>query len=70
MTQAKNTTNSQMFTLRAWTEAVTADRIEIRGTLKHIPSGETHHFRDWQTVIKMIESFVVTQKRQVNGGKS
>ena len=47
---------SQMFTLRVWTEEVGNGRIEIRGILKHVLTGETHHFRDWQTMIRHVKT--------------
>jgi hypothetical protein len=47
---------SQLFTLRVWVEDVGNGRTEIRGTLKHILTGETYHFRDWQTLIQRLQA--------------
>jgi hypothetical protein len=47
---------SQLFTLRVWLEDVGNGRSEIRGTVKHVLSGETHHFRDWATLIQHLEA--------------
>ncbi len=47
---------SQMFTLRVWVEDVGNGRIEYRGTIKHILTGETHHFRDYPTLIHHLEA--------------
>ncbi len=43
-------------------------RYEIHGTLKHILSGETHHFRDWTTLTQLIEiSMIIAPKlKQTN----
>ncbi|MDJ0755040.1 MAG: hypothetical protein QNJ45_16070 [Ardenticatenaceae bacterium] len=49
---------SQLFTLRVWSEEVDRGRFEIRGTLMHVLSGETHHFRDWTTLTWWIERLV------------
>lgn len=57
------TTKSQLFTLRVWTEEVGNGRIEWRGTIQHVLTGETHHFRDWQTLIQLIET--LSTKREV-----
>ena len=48
--------SSQLFTLRVWCEEVGNGRTEFRGTLKHVLSGKTAHFRDWQTLIALIEA--------------
>ncbi|MBK7895599.1 MAG: hypothetical protein IPJ90_12130 [Anaerolineaceae bacterium] len=47
---------SQFFTLRVWCEEVADGRTEFRGTLKHVLSGQTIHFRDWQMLIALIEA--------------
>jgi hypothetical protein len=47
---------SQLFTLRVWVEDVGNGRSEIRGTLKHVLTGETNHFRDWGTLTKHLEA--------------
>lgn len=46
---------SQLFTLRVWMEEVGNGRSEFRGAIKHVLSGETHHFRDWDTLVQLIE---------------
>jgi hypothetical protein len=48
---------SQMFTLRVWVEDVGNGRSEIRGTLKHVLSGESHHFRDWATLTTLLQQW-------------
>lgn len=53
---------SQLFMLRVWLEEVGDSRTEFRGTLKHVLSGETHHFRDWATLVQLIESLVTTKQ--------
>ena len=57
---------SQLFTLRVWVEELENGRFEFRGTLKHILTGETHHFRDWPTLIHHIESARIFR---INEGK-
>jgi hypothetical protein len=51
---------SQLFTLRVWLEDVGNGRFEIRGTLTHILTGKTSHFRDWATLVQLLESFVAS----------
>ena len=55
MNEKHGVRQSQLFTLRLWVEDVENGRTEIRGTLKHILTGETHHFRDWPTLIRHLE---------------
>ncbi len=56
MREERKQERSQLFTLRVWVEDVGDGRTELRGTLKHILTGETHHFRDWQTLIQCLEA--------------
>lgn len=50
---------SQFFTLRVWAEDVGNGRVEFRGTLKHVLSGETHHFRTGDALVLLIENVLV-----------
>ncbi len=63
-------THSHLFTLRVWAEDVGNGRSEIRGVLKHILTGETHHFRDWHTLSQLLESFVLSSQTEISGEKS
>lgn len=49
---------SQMFTLRVWQEEVGHGRCELRGALTHVLTGTTGYFRDWTTLVRLIEPFV------------
>ena len=46
---------SHLFTVRVWREELSADRIEWRGKVQHVLSGETRYFRDWQTLLDFIQ---------------
>jgi hypothetical protein len=41
---------SQLFTLRLWQEGLGDGRKEWRSRVRHVPSGETRHFRDWDAL--------------------
>jgi len=45
-------TKSQLFTLRVWMEMMENGRYEMRGTLRHVLTGETYYFSDWQAMIR------------------
>ncbi len=37
--------------LRLWAEELADGRVEWRGKVQHVSSGETYYFRDWPTLI-------------------
>lgn len=39
---------SHLFTLRLWHGVLGDDRVEWRGQVTHMLSGESHYFREWQ----------------------
>lgn len=47
-----------LFTLHIWAEAVGEKRVEWRGKLKYIPSGEVHYFREWDRLIEQLKGFL------------
>jgi hypothetical protein len=48
-------TRSELFTLRVWREDLGEGRVEWRGKVQHVMSGETRYFRDWQTLVAFIQ---------------
>ncbi|MCA9955848.1 MAG: hypothetical protein H6657_24370 [Ardenticatenaceae bacterium] len=64
MNEKSERVHSHMFTLRVWVEDVGNGRFEYRGTLKHVLTGETHHFRGWPPLIRQLEDvFKLNQPR-------
>lgn len=45
---------SHLFTLRLWGESDEEGRIQWRGKLHHVLSGQTRHFRDWPALIPLL----------------
>jgi hypothetical protein len=43
-----------LFTLRLWLEDVGHGRIEWRGQVKHVLTGQTDHFRDWAALVDFL----------------
>jgi hypothetical protein len=39
---------SQLFTVRLWVEDLGEEGTEYRGVVRHVLSGATWHFRDWE----------------------
>jgi hypothetical protein len=53
---------SQLFVLRIWAEDLGDGRFEIRGQVKHVPSGESGCFREWAGLLTFL-----TRRLQVEG---
>ena len=47
-----------MFSLRVWQGELGHGRSELRGALTHVLTGKTGYFRDWTTLVRLIEPFV------------
>jgi hypothetical protein len=70
MITKRNGAERQLFTLRVWVEEVGDARLEIRGTLKHVLSGETDNFRGWPALAQQIEKYFENEKSKRSGEKS
>ena len=46
--------DGQTFVLRVWIEDRGPDGIEWRAKLRHLPSGETRYFREWETLREFV----------------
>lgn len=47
---------THLFTVRVWLEDLGDGRVEWRGQVKHVLSGEARHFRDWATLAKHLSA--------------
>ena len=50
--------HTHLFALRLWAEAVENGRFEWRGRVHHVPTGDVHYFREWQTLIRLIQQML------------
>ena len=55
-------TASQLFTVRLWPHDLGDGRIEWRGKVQHMLSGETRYFREWQGLIIHIRALLAAQQ--------
>jgi hypothetical protein len=48
--------HSYLFTVRLWVEELGEGRIEWRGQVQHVVSGEKLYFRDWPTMLAFLRA--------------
>jgi hypothetical protein len=48
-----NRHQSHLFTVRIWPEAL-QDRVEWRGKVQHVLSGEARYFREWPALVAFL----------------
>ena len=49
---------SHLFTVRLWLEDLGHGRVEWRGQVQHVLSGETRYFRDWATLVEVMTAML------------
>jgi hypothetical protein len=55
MPTRENEVRSYLFTVRVWPESVGDDRVEWRGKVQYVTSGEALFFRDWHSLVEFLE---------------
>ena len=50
--------HSHLFTVRVWLEVLGDGRAEWRGQVQHVLSGETHYFRQWETLLALLPAML------------
>ncbi len=53
---------SHLFTVRLWQERLGGGRVEWRGQVRHVTSGETSYFRDWPTLVSLLLEMLSRQE--------
>jgi hypothetical protein len=64
MPTRENEARSYLFTVRVWPEAVGDDRVEWRGKVQHVTSGEALFFRDWRSLVEFLEGALPSKHEQ------
>jgi len=49
---------SELFTVRLWREYLGDGRVEWRGKVQHVTSGEARYFRDWPMLVARIQEIL------------
>ena len=58
MDQAPQPPHTHLFTVRLWLEELGAGQTEWRGEVHHVVSGETRYFRDWPTLVALLQAML------------
>ena len=66
MTTSRDGANSELFTVRVWSEESEDGEIEWRGKVQHVVSGNQQYFRDWAALVAFLtaETLVSDDGRQ------
>ena len=62
----KNSDNSYIFMLRLWTEELGGEDIEWRGQMQHVISREAYYFRDWETLLALLQKILPYRANREN----
>lgn len=55
MDKAHSPPRTHLFTVRVWIEDLGEGRTEWRGEVQEVVSGETRYFRDWPTLVALLQ---------------
>ena len=56
---------AQSFMLRMWLEDLGEGRVEWRGKVQHVASGEVRYFRDWPALIACLQEMLSAEPDQI-----
>ena len=58
--------HSHLFTVRLWLEDLGDGRAEWRGQVRHVLSGEVRYFRDWPTLIALLQALLADSEKSLD----
>jgi len=58
MDKAQLPTRTHLFTVRLWLEELGEGQREWRGEVHYVVSGEVRYFRDWPTLIALLQAML------------
>jgi hypothetical protein len=67
MDQAQLPSHTHLFTVRLWREDLGAGQREWRGEVHDVVSGERRYFRDWQTLIALLQALLPNPEPEQKG---
>jgi hypothetical protein len=61
MDTAHPPSRTHLFTVRVWREDLGEGQTEWRGEVQEVVSGEMRYFRDWQTLLALLQAMLPKQ---------
>jgi hypothetical protein len=58
MDNAPPPARTHLFTVRVWLEELGAGQTEWRGEVRDVVSGEVRYFRDWPTLVALVQAML------------
>jgi hypothetical protein len=58
MDKAEPPARMHLFTVRVWLEELGAGQTEWRGEVRDVVSGEVRYFRDWPTLVTLVQAML------------
>jgi hypothetical protein len=58
MDKAQPAARTHLFTVRVWLEELGAGQREWRGEVRDVVSGEVRYFRDWPTLVALVQAML------------
>lgn len=49
---------SELFMVRLWPEEIDGGQVEWRGKVRHVTSGAFGYFRDWSTLVALLQEML------------
>jgi hypothetical protein len=62
MDNARPPSRSHLFTVRMWLEDLGHGQTEWRGEVQEVLSGEVRYFRDWPTLVTLLQEMLPKQE--------
>ena len=60
--QAQPQFHTHLFTVRVWREDLGDGQTEWRGEVQYVVSGEMRYFRDWPTLLTLLQTMLPKQE--------
>jgi hypothetical protein len=62
MDKAPPPDRTHLFTVRVWLEDLGDGQTEWRGEVQYVVSGEVRYFRDWSTLVAVVQAMLPKQR--------
>ena len=63
MDKTEHQLRTHLFTVRVWLEELGEEQAEWRGEVQYVVSGEMRYFRDWPTLVALLQAMLPKKER-------